>query len=215
MSKRTNKKRFFIVGTDTNVGKTLIAASLSQALIKCGKSVCAIKPVASGGDNDVKILKKYSTPNNLSISDINPFLFYDSIAPHLAAKKEGVELSVSAIVKKTSRALNCDADYIIIEGAGGWYTPLGDRESMADLALAYNCPIILVVGIRLGCINHAVLTYECMCNSGVKIAGWVANVVDKKMVYVGENIESLKLIIRAPLLGIVPYIKRLNRRQSP
>jgi len=212
INKKLNKKiakGFFITGTDTNIGKTLIASSISAALINNGKRVCAIKPLASGC-NDALILKRHSTCNKLSHLDINPFTFRDPVAPHLVAKKNGVKLSVARIITKSYKALNYDADYIIIEGAGGWFTPISDKETMADLAKAYGYPVILVVGIRLGCINHAILTYKCMCDSGVKIGGWIANITDKKMLYLKENIESLKRHIGVPLLGIIPYMRTVN-----
>jgi len=222
VSKDHHKKRiakgFFVTGTDTNVGKTIITASLSQALINGGKRVIAIKPLASGcriKDNklqsdDALMLRQYSTNNNLLYSSINPFAFQDPVAPHLAAEKSKTKLSVDCIIKKTYHALTSNSDYIIIEGAGGWFTPINNQERIADLVRAYSYPVILVVGIRLGCINHALLTYQCMQKAKVKIAGWVANVVDRNMSYVLENIESIRLNIKASLLGIVPYIYRIK-----
>ena len=211
-------KGFFVTGTDTNVGKTLIAASLSLVLINSGKRVCAIKPLASGCgiknnkifSNDGLMLKRYSTDNNLSYADINPFAFRDPVAPHLAAKKNGIKLSVVHIIKKTHRALTSSHDYIIIEGAGGWLTPINNRETIGDLAKAYGYPVILVVGIKLGCINHTFLTYKCIQSSGIQIAGWVANIIDKKMLYLKENIRSIKVNIKAPLLGVVPYMYEIK-----
>lgn len=228
MLKLVNKKYkkkigrgFFVTGTDTDVGKTLIAASMSLALINSGKRVCAIKPVASGcsiqgkklSSDDALMLQKYSNCSELSYPDINPFSFRDPVAPHLAAKKKGIKLTVAQILKKSETALTSDADYIIIEGAGGWYTPLSEKEYMADLARAYGYPIILVVGVRLGCLNQAILTYKCMLDSKVKVAGWVANVIDKNMLYLKENIESLKINIKAPLLGVIPYVNRVDPKK--
>lgn len=213
MSALANNNCFFIAGTDTNVGKTLVAASLAQTLIDRGKKVCAIKPVACGG-NDIAILKKHSSDFGLAPSDINPFMFSEPISPHLAAKNEKIDLSVANIIAKTSKALNCGADYIIIEGTGGWYTPINDRETMADLAIAYKAPVILVVGIKLGCINHTILTYKCMNDAGIKIAGWVANIIDKKILYVEKNIAFLETRIGIPPLGIIPYIRGVNPKNT-
>ncbi|MBU0745006.1 MAG: dethiobiotin synthase [Gammaproteobacteria bacterium] len=222
LKNKNNKKDiargFFITGTDTSVGKTLIAASITCALINEGKRVCAIKPIASGCavidnklfNNDALILQKFSSCSDLLYPDINPFAFQDPVAPHLAAKKNRIKLSVAGVIRASRRALTCEADYIVIEGAGGCCTPVSDHESMLDLAKAYGYPVVLVVGVRLGCINHTVLTYEHMRSSGVKISGWIANVVDKKMLYLQENIESMRECIKAPLLGVVPYINGVN-----
>lgn len=214
--KKSIKKGFFITGTDTNVGKTLVAASISRTLISQGFSTVAIKPVGSGGyikgnklySHDALILQKYSNNKTLPYSSINPFAFQEAIAPHIAAKKNGINLSVAQIISRSHKALTSNADYIIIEGAGGWFTPINDHETMADLAIAYGYPVILVVGIRLGCINHALLTYKCMNNSRIKIAGWIANFIDKNMLYPKENIEIIKLRLDAPLLGIIPYVNK-------
>ena len=219
--KKSIKKGFFITGTDTNVGKTLVAASISRTLISQGFSTVAIKPAASGcfiKDNklyshDALTLQKYSSNKTLSYSSINPFAFKEPIAPHVAAKKNNINLSVSQILSKSQEALTCNADYIIIEGAGGWFTPINDHETMADLAIAYGYPVILVVGIRLGCINHALLTYKCMDNSRIKIAGWIANVIDEEVVYLQENIEAIKLRLNVPLLGSIPYMDNVNPRR--
>ena len=213
--KKSIKKGFFITGTDTNVGKTLVSASMLRMLTSQGYSAVAIKPVASGCfikhgklySKDALILQKHSSNKTLSYSSINPFAFKEPIAPHIAAKKNGINLLVSQILSKSQEALTCNADYIIIEGAGGWLTPINDKETIADLAMAYGYPVILVVGMRLGCINHAVLTYESIKKSGLKIAGWVANIIDKNMLYPKENIETIKLKLTAPLLGIIPYSK--------
>ncbi|MDR1057168.1 MAG: dethiobiotin synthase [Coxiellaceae bacterium] len=218
MSVSASIKGFFVTGSDTNVGKTIITASLSLALTNRGKRVCAIKPVASGCNrigkqlfnDDALLLQQYNANYNLAYADINPFAFREAIAPHLVAKKSDIKLTVTSIIKKTQRALVCNADFIIVEGAGGWFTPLNSRETMADLAKAYGYPVILVVGIRLGCINHAFLTYQCIQTSGVQIAGWIANVIDRKMLYLRENILSIQRGIEAPLLGIVPYVKEVN-----
>lgn len=215
-------KGFFITGTDTDIGKTLVAAAIATALIDGGKKVCAIKPVASGcilqGDKlrsaDALLLQPYNNAKLLPYSTINPFAFQKPISPHIAAQKSGIGLSATKIIAQSHAALTSDVDYIIIEGAGGWFTPISDRETMADLAKKYGYPIILVVGIRLGCINHALLTYECARNFGVKIAGWIATVVDSKMICLNENIESIKSRIVEPLLGGIPYIDQITPRKA-
>lgn len=193
------KKGFFIVGTDTGVGKTVFASMLLKKLSAQGKKTLGIKPVASGCfikdgklyNEDALSLYKYSS-YKLPYELINPFAFYEPISPHLAAEKSNVELSVATVIEKSKPALTADVDYVVIESAGGWFTPINDKETMADLAKAYGYPIILVVGIRLGCINQALLTYEAVKKSGLPIVGWVANVIDKDVLYPKENIESIK-----------------------
>lgn len=215
---RDEKKGFFIAGTDTDVGKTLVAAAISAILIERGKKVCAIKPVASGcivrnnklRSHDALLLQPYNTAKSLPYAAINPFALQEPISPNLAAQKQGIALSVMKILDQSKDALASNADYIIIEGAGGWLTPISDKETMADLAIGYGYPVILVVGIRLGCINHALLTYQCMCNSGVKIRGWVSSIVDKEMIWASENISSIRARIDAPLLGVVPYVDQIS-----
>ena len=212
-TKKKIAKGYFIAGTDTGVGKTLIASSVVSKLWRDGKRVAVLKPVASGSEkigdvafsSDVSKLLRHGVENGLLYSDINPFLFHEQIAPHIAAKKNGIELSVKTIIQKSDQVLTSDADYVVIEGAGGWCVPLNDDETMADLALAYGYPVILVVGIRLGCINHTLLTYKSMCDLGVLVHGWVANVIDNEMLCLEENIEAIKSRIAAPLLGVVPY----------
>lgn len=215
-------KGYFVTGNDTNVGKTVVAAAICEFLISRGNRVCAIKPVASGCivksnklySTDALTLMQHSSSKMLPYLAINPFAFKEPIAPHLAAKNNNVKLSVPRIITQSSAALMSDADYIIIEGAGGWYTPISDKETMADLALAYGYPIVLVIGIRLGCINQALLTYKCINDSGVKIAGWVANVIDRKMLYFRENIETIKHSLGVPLLGTIPYLDKINVKKA-
>ncbi|MCL5260644.1 MAG: dethiobiotin synthase [Gammaproteobacteria bacterium] len=205
-------KGFFITGTDTSVGKTFVAKTLLIALAKSGYKTIGLKPVASGGYNtkwglrnhDACILKKYST-EKLSYEKINPYVFQEPIAPHIAAINSGIKLTIKKILFTSRPTLSTPADYIIIEGAGGWLTPLNKSETMADLAQAFNYPIVLVVGIRLGCINHALLTLKCIKDYGVKLHGWIANILDVNMPYVMENIHTIKNRAKIPLLAVIPY----------
>jgi dethiobiotin synthetase len=206
------KQGFFITGTDTNVGKTLVAASLLVHLGKCGFKTVAMKPVASGcletptglHNYDAAILQKYAT-QKLKYSEVNPFAFREPIAPHIAAKNLGNELAVKKILSASELALATNADYMVIEGAGGWYAPLNKDETIADLALGYGYPVILVVGIRLGCINHALLTLKAIKHAKINIKGWVANIIDKNMLYAKENIQTIENSTEAKLLGTFPY----------
>jgi dethiobiotin synthase len=205
-------KGFFITGTDTNVGKTLVTASLLIYLAKCGFTTVAMKPVASGcletaeglRNDDAIILQKYATCK-LMYAEVNPFTFRDPIAPHIAAKNSETKLTVKSVLSASEPALTTNADYMIIEGAGGWYVPLNKDETIADLALSYGYPVILVVGIRLGCINHALLTLKAIEDAKINIKGWVANIIDKNMLYVHENIQTIENSTEAKLLGIIPY----------
>lgn len=205
-------KGFFITGTDTSVGKTVFATSLLKALSTNGYKTVALKPIACGRggyNSDALMLLKYAT-HKMPYQDINPFIFYEPIAPHIAAKNAGIVLSVKTILQKTKFALESKVDYIIIEGAGGLYVPLNDKETMADLIKNFNYPAILVVGLRVGCLNHALLTFKAIVSLKIPLAGWVANIIDSNMLYVEQNIQFISKHIKAPLLAIIPYQKKIN-----
>ncbi len=200
---------YFVTGTDTGVGKTLISCALLHAFAVQGRRVIGMKPVAAGDcdDNDRNDdAKRLRGAGNVeaSFGQINPYCFAHAVAPHLAAKFVGVSINLDRIVQSYSE-LAAQADVVIVEGAGGFKVPLNDHQDMADLAMQLDLPVILVVGMRLGCINHALLTVDAVDGSGLKLAGWVANVVDEQMAMLDENIAALKLRITAPLLGMVPY----------
>jgi len=205
-------KGYFITGTDTGVGKTLVAKTLLIVLAKAGYKTIGLKPVASGSSNtkwglrnhDACALKKCAT-EKLPYEQINPYAFQEPIAPHIAAINTGIKLTVKKIIFAAKPALTMSADYIIIEGAGGWLTPLNQSETIADLAQAFNYPIILIVGIRLGCINHALLTLKCMENSGIKLQGWIANIIENKMRYAMDNIRTIEKCTKTQLLTVIPY----------
>lgn len=204
--------RFFITGTDTHIGKTFITCGFLQALQrKCFRTI-AIKPVASGciltkhglRNNDALLLQANATVQ-LPYSLINPIAFSDAIAPHIAATQQNIRLNTINIATQCQPALNTPADFYFIEGIGGWHVPLSASDSMVDLVKLLKCQVILVIGIKLGCLNHALLTHDAILNSGCNLFGWVANCVDATMPVVEENIQFLKNIIRSPLLGIVPF----------
>jgi dethiobiotin synthetase len=212
ISKATAKKAFFITGTDTNVGKTLIAAGLLIAAKNKGLTTAALKPVAAGCEKteeglrnaDALLLQSVIT-QPLGYDQINPYALEAAIAPHIAAQQEKRSLSVDRL-SGFCRGVLGSADFTLLEGAGGWRVPINPRETLADLAKNLQLPVIMVVGIRLGCINHALLTFEAIVRDGVPVVGWVANCVDADMPVLQENIDSLRARLPVPCLGVVPFL---------
>ncbi|AKX53503.1 dethiobiotin synthase [Thiopseudomonas alkaliphila] len=206
------QQAYFIAGTDTDVGKTSIAAGLLAAARQQGKSTLAIKPVASGCEltaeglrNSDALALQAESSLQLPYSAINPFAFAPAIAPHIAAVEVGVKLSVAALVPPIQQVLAHSADFTLVEGAGGWRVPLSEQELLSDLAKALQIPVILVVGVRLGCISHALLTAEAIQADGLPLAGWVANVIVPHTSRLAQNLETLKQLMPAPCLGVVPF----------
>ena len=206
---------FFVTGTDTDVGKTTIAAGLLRAARLAGLSTAAVKPVASGceagadglrNSDALALLGECSLP--LSYAEVNPFSFAPAIAPHLAAREAGVELKVAALATAVQAVLTQQADFTLVEGAGGWRVPLGEQATLADLSIALDLPVILVVGVRLGCINHALLTAEAIAHDGLRLAGWVANVLDPQTSRLDDNLRTLTERLAAPCLGRVPRLEQ-------
>lgn len=204
---------FFVTGTDTEVGKTTIAAGLLHAARQAGLSTAAAKPVASGCEmtadglrngDALALLGECSLP--MRYDEVNPFAFEPAIAPHLAAREAGVELTASLMAESVQRMLALQADFSLVEGAGGWRVPLAGRESLSDLAVMLGLPVILVVGVRLGCINHALLSSEAIERDGLRLAGWVANVVDPATSRLEENLQTLADRLQLPCLGRVPHL---------
>lgn len=207
------RKTFFIAGTDTNVGKTLVAAGLLVAAKNYGLSTAALKPLAAGCEKtdtglrnaDALLLQSVIT-QPLMYEQINPIALKSAIAPHIAAQQERRVLSADRIAGFCRGSLN-QADFTLVEGAGGWRVPLNPQETVADVVKILRLPVILVVGVRLGCINHALLTIEAIRNDGLQLAGWVANCIDEDMPVLQENIYSLAARIPAPCLGVVPWLQ--------
>ena len=206
---------FFVTGTDTDVGKTTIAAGLLRAARLAGLSTAAVKPVASGceagadglrNSDALALLAECSLP--LSYAAVNPFAFAPAIAPHLAAREAGVELKVEALAVAVQAVLAQQADFTLVEGAGGWRVPLGEQATLADLPVALDLPVILVVGVRLGCINHALLTAEAIARDGLRLAGWVANVLDPQTSRLDDNLRTLSERLAVPCLGRVPRLEQ-------
>lgn len=206
-------RAYFVTGTDTDAGKTTIAAGLLHAARLAGLSTAAAKPVASGcvtsvaglrNDDALALLAQCSLA--LDYAEVNPFAFEPAIAPHLAAREAGVELSVARLLPAVQHVLQRGADFTLVEGAGGWRVPLAGRENLSDLAVALQLPVILVVGVRLGCINHALLSQEAIERDGLRVAGWVANIVDGQTSRLQENLATLTERLNAPCLGQVPRL---------
>ena len=200
---------YLVTGTDTGVGKTLISCALLHGLAARGRRAVGFKPVAAGVDadgmnDDAKALLAVSAVP-LSYEQVNPYCLREAIAPHLAARNENVNIELSRVLD-AYRELDAQHDIVIVEGAGGFRVPLNDTQDSADLAQALNLPVILVVGMRLGCLNHALLTVEAIAARGLMLAGWVANATVADMAMRDENIAALRQRIAAPLLGTVPHM---------
>ncbi len=215
-------KTFFITGTDTDAGKSYISKAILDSAIRSGYSTAVLKPVAAGAigsdlelervsmrngelKNDDALLLQQACTLPLSYQEINPFCLKQAIAPHIAAELEGVELSVKELRERCKVIIDKGADLTLIEGAGGWLVPLNKSEFISDLVIALKIPVVLVVGMRLGCLNHALLTVRALEQDGVEIHGWIANQIDPEMPVYQENIDTLKLHIRAPHLATVPW----------
>lgn len=204
---------FFVTGTDTGVGKTLITAALLHAAKVKGLSTLAMKPVAAGCDatpwglrNSDALMLQAAMTKELAYEQVNPVALAEPIAPHLAAANIGRRLSLDRLAGFCRGTLMTRADLRLIEGAGGWRVPLNEAETMAGLPKVLNMPVILVVGVRLGCINHALLTMEAIVRDGVKVAGWVANQVEPEMAARDGNLATLRAVMPVPCLGEVPWL---------
>jgi dethiobiotin synthetase len=202
---------WFITGTDTGVGKTRVSRWLLEALAGTGQSVVGMKPVASGcsatesGWRSADALELMQASGaTVDYADVNPYALASACAPHIAAQEMGVEIRQERVLDSFGR-LQKKFSWVIVEGVGGWQVPLGEHLTMADIAKAMQLPVILVVGLRLGCLSHALLTVEAIRHDGLELAGWVANVMDPAMSHVPENIRALEERIPTPLLARFPY----------
>ncbi len=208
---------YFIIGTDTNVGKTYIASALVKEFVGLGFKTIGMKPVASGCqynknheliNEDVTALMKVSNVTS-TLDVMNPYRFIPAIAPHIAAEQAGVSIDLE-VIANAYQMLTRLAEVVIVEGAGGMLVPLNATQTLADLVKLLNIPIILVVGMRLGCINHALLTIELIKARGLTLAGWVANEIDPTMNMFEDNLSSLQQRISAPCLGVVRWQGQAN-----
>lgn len=209
--RKNQKPAWFVTGTDTEVGKTFVSCALLHAMRQRGWTTLGMKPVAAGCDaegrnEDVEQLiaaSSVTAPREL----VNPYAFRAAIAPHIAAAEEGRTIELASIVTAFEQLQDL-ADAVLVEGVGGFCVPLGaerDAADTADLAVALDLPVILVVGMRLGCISHALLTEQAIAARGLQLVGWVANRIDPAMSRFDENLAALQVRIAAPLLGVIPY----------
>ncbi|HEY5994305.1 MAG TPA: dethiobiotin synthase [Gallionellaceae bacterium] len=208
---------YFVTGTDTGVGKTLVSCALLHALAAQGRRVAGFKPVAAGceadGRNEDAVALLAASSMTLSYRQVNPYCFQPAIAPHIAAAQAGERIEIAHILA-AYRELAAKADVVVVEGAGGFRVPLNEEQDSADLARELNLPVILVVGVRLGCLNHALLTAEAIAARGLVLVGWVANVLDAQMHALQDNVAALRERMDAPLLGTVPRMAQPDARQA-
>ncbi|MEO8063759.1 MAG: dethiobiotin synthase [Pseudomonadota bacterium] len=204
------QRGFFITGTDTGVGKTLVAVGLTHALVARGIRTAVMKPVAAGGIrtptglfNDDALELSAASNVKAPYADVNPWRLSTPASPHLAALADGVAIGHERIAAAFDR-LAAASDLVIVEGAGGWYAPISATETMADVAGKLALPVVLVVGIRLGCLNHALLTREALRARGMIFAGWVANKLATEMPLADANIDTLSSRFGAAPLAVVP-----------
>ncbi|HMA12313.1 MAG TPA: dethiobiotin synthase [Steroidobacteraceae bacterium] len=211
------RQSLFIAGTDTGVGKTWVATRLLAALGAAGLRAAGMKPVAAGAEltshglrNDDALELQFAASVRLPYEQVNPCCLADATSPHLAARRAGKIVDIR-VIKSAFDSIRAETDVIIVEGAGGWLAPVGDPEApghagptLQDIARALGLPVLLVVGIRLGCISHALLTAAAIERAGLPLAGWVANSIDPDFPDRRDYVESLRLRLAAPLLSIPP-----------
>jgi dethiobiotin synthetase len=227
----TIHRGLFVTGTDTEIGKTFVSAALLHALRGFGIRAAAMKPIAAGAEwrddawhnDDVDALCEAASVA-LPPEIMTPYLFPTPAAPHLVAAREGASIDISRIVACHEQAQQ-QAEFVVVEGVGGFRVPLDDRVDTADMAVALGLPVVLVVGMRLGCLSHALLTAEAIVARGLTLAGWVANRIDPALTLADENIDTLRrrfatpglggaggLPYAVPMLGIVPFLKPADPR---
>lgn len=209
------KNCVFVVGTDTNVGKTYASNLILKHFATFGQKVIGMKPVAAGTDlhnvnpdvEQLRLASNVRVPYHL----LNPYLFHEPVSPHLAAREAKTEISVEYIHDQFQR-IQAYADTVIVEGAGGLLAPISNQQTMLDVAKALHIPVLVVVGMRLGCLNHALLTIEVLRKYNLPIAGWIANQVNPKMKFYEDNIETLKTLLHdVKYLGEIPYEAELEQ----
>ena len=211
------QQTLFITGTDTDVGKTICAKALLQAASKQNMTTLAYKPIAAGCEiteaglrNDDALILQKNSSIAVPYHAVNPISFQLPIAPHIAAELENKPISLDLISQGLQSLQQKNADLFIVEGAGGWRLPLNDKQMLSDWVVEQNLPVILVVGMKLGCLNHAVLTYETIINDGLNVVGWIANQLQADMPYYQENLQMLSKKIDAPKIAELPYLSNIN-----
>jgi len=209
----------FVTGTDTGIGKTVACCALLHALAARGIAAMPMKPIAAGAtehggrwiNEDTALLLAAAGRDPSLAGRVTPVLLREPLAPHIAAAREGVSISLPRVLE-TFEALAAGGDFMVVEGVGGFCVPLGDGLDTVTLARRLALPVVMVVGLRLGCINHALLTAQAIEAAGLPLAGWIANSVDPRMSAREENIATLATALRAPLLGVLPHLPRADTR---
>ncbi len=201
----------FVAGTDTGVGKTMAALAMLERARQDGLRAIGLKPVAAGcvvtpeglvNDDALRLRALSGVP--LSYPQVNPCILPQPIAPHLAAQAAGVQIDLASLAETVGRVFDL-ADLAVVEGVGGWLVPLAGRTTMADLVRRLDLPVVLVVGLRLGCLNHALLTAGSVLQHGCRLCGWVASTIDPAMPAIHGNLQTLSALLPAPLLGLLPH----------
>lgn len=212
---------FFITGTDTDIGKTYVAVALLHAAHAAGMTTLGLKPVAAGCDatpdglrNADALALQAASNIKLSYEEVNPVALPMACAPHVAAAAAGRRLSINQLAGYCRGSLSQRADFTVIEGAGGWRVPISEREMLSALPKALGVPVILVVGMRLGALNAAFLSAEAILKDGLRLVGWVANIIDPDMLALEDNIQTLKRWLPAPCLGVLPWAPEANAAQA-
>jgi dethiobiotin synthetase len=201
----------FITGTDTSVGKTVAACALARGFRALGLRVGVMKPVASGAERTPNGLRNAdalalieAARSERPYGDVNPYCFEPAISPHIAAKEARIEVDCN-IIRHHYDALAAETDQVVVEGAGGWFAPINEHQTMADIAWALNVPALMVVGVKLGCLNHAQLTRIGIESHGVTFAGWIASSIDPLMERLEENLAALERLLGEPPLAVLPH----------
>nr|WP_216662070.1 dethiobiotin synthase [Klebsiella aerogenes] len=213
-------KRFFVTGTDTEVGKTVASSALLQAANQLGFNTAGYKPVASGSDltaqglrNEDALALQRNSRVALRYEQVNPYTFAEPTSPHIISADEGRPIAATTL-SSGLRELERLADWVLVEGAGGWFTPLSETLTFADWAQQEQLPVILVVGVKLGCINHAMLTAQAIREAGLPLVGWIANDIQPPGKRHREYLQTLTRVLPAPLLGEIPWLADASQRQD-
>lgn len=211
------QKTFFITGTDTDAGKTICGKALLQAAKKQNLSTLAYKPISagchlteSGLRNDDALILQENSSIEMAYHAVNPIAFKLPVAPHIAAALQGDPIDLNVITQGLQQLQQKNPDLIFVEGAGGWRLPVNDQQMFSDWVIEHKLPVILVVGMKLGCLNHALLTYETILRDGLKVVGWIANQLQPDMAYYQENKQLLGGKIAAPMIAEIPYLSSVN-----
>jgi len=201
----------FVTGTDTGVGKTLVSVALVRALVQHGLRVSVMKPIASGAEHTSAGMRNADAMALAEVANVavpyeklNPYCFRPPISPHIAAEDAKVEIDIGVIADRFTDLVS-SADFVVVEGAGGWYAPISGTQTMADLPVALDIPVLLVVGLRLGCLNHAMLTRKAIDAAGADFAGWVANCIDPELERTQENLATLERLLDREPLTVFPF----------